>query len=146
MSPILLVVFRFEVADRLVDVGSIGTRRAARKDEAQQERCDQGGKQDHQHHHREQVARELDQRRQETIRTRFGKLIREGIEAGFLRKDIEAELLVFLFATLVQNVMSPETLSRLPLSASQAFAVISGVLFEGILTDKGRAKSREKES
>ncbi|MCZ6879341.1 MAG: TetR/AcrR family transcriptional regulator [Acidobacteria bacterium] len=96
--------------------------------------------------HAPDVWQELDQRRQETIRTRFGKLIKEGIKAGFLRKDIEAELLVFLFSTLVQNVMSPETLSRLPLSASQAFAVISGVLFEGILTDKGRAKSREKES
>ena len=96
--------------------------------------------------HAPEVWQELDQRRQETIRTRFGKLIKEGIEAGFLRKDIEAELLVLLFSTLVQNVINPQTLSRLPLSASQAFAVISGVLFEGILTDKGRAKSREKES
>ena len=96
--------------------------------------------------HAPDVWQELDQRRQETIRTRFGKLIREGIKAGFLRKDIEAELLVLLFSTLVQNVMSPQTLSRLPLTASQAFAVISGVLFEGILTDKGRARSREKES
>ncbi len=96
--------------------------------------------------HAPDVWQELDQRRQETIRTRFGKLIREGIKAGFLRKDIEAELLVLLFSTLVQNVMNPQTLSRLPLTASQAFAVISGVLFEGILTDKGRARSREKES
>ena len=96
--------------------------------------------------HAPDVWQELDQRRQETIRTRFGKLIREGIEAGFLRKDIEAELLVLLFLTLVQNVMNPQTLSRLPLTASQAFAVISGVLFEGILTDKGRVRSREKES
>ncbi len=96
--------------------------------------------------HAPDVWQELDQRRQETIRTRFGKLIREGIEAGFLRKDIEAELLVLLFSTLVQNVINPQTLSRLPLSAPQAFAVITGVLFEGILTDKGIAKSREKES
>ena len=96
--------------------------------------------------HAPDVWQELDQRRQETIRTRFGKLIREGIEAGFLRKDIEAELLVLLFLILVQNVMNPQTLSRLPLTAPQAFAVISGVLFEGILTDKGRARSREKES
>ncbi len=96
--------------------------------------------------HAPDVWQELDQRRQETIRTRFGKLIKEGIKAGFLRKDIEAELLVLLFSTLVQNVMNPQTLSRLPLSAPQACAVISGVLFEGILTDKGRARSREKES
>jgi hypothetical protein len=55
-------------------------------------------------------------------------------------------MLVLLFSTLIRNVMNPETLSRLPLSAPQAFSVISGVLFEGILTDKGRSQYRKKES
>ncbi len=96
--------------------------------------------------HAPEVWKELDQRRQETIHTRFGQLIQEGVKEGFLRKDIDAEVLVLLFSTLIRNVMNPETLSRLPLSAPQAFSVISGVLFEGILTDKGRAKYRKKES
>jgi len=96
--------------------------------------------------HAPEVWQELDQRRQETIHTRFGQLIQEGVKEGFLRKDIDAEVLVLLFSTLIRNIVNPETLSHLPLSAPQAFSVISGVLFEGILTDKGRAQYRKKES
>jgi hypothetical protein len=96
--------------------------------------------------HAPEVWQELDQRRQEHIRTRFGQLIREGVKEGFLRKDINADVLVLLFLTLIRGVVNPETLSHLPLSAPQAFSVISGVLFEGILTDKGRAQYRKKES
>ena len=96
--------------------------------------------------HAPEVWQELDQRRQEHIHTRFGQLIQEGVKEGFLRKDIDAKVLVLLFSTLIRNILNPETLSRLPLSAPQAFSVISGVLFEGILTDKGRAQYRKKES
>jgi hypothetical protein len=92
------------------------------------------------------VWQELDRRRQETIHTRFGQLIQEGVKDGFLRKDIDAEVLVLLFSTLIRNIVNPETLSQLPLSAPQAFSVISRVLFEGILTNKGRAQYRRKES
>ena len=96
--------------------------------------------------HAPEVWQELDRRRQETIHTRFGQLIQEGVKDGFLRKDIDAEVLVLLFSTLIRNIVNPETLSQLPLSAPQAFSVISGVLFEGILTNKGRAQYRRKES
>ena len=95
--------------------------------------------------HAPEVWQELDRRREEHIHTRFGQLIQEGVKEGFLRKDIDAEVLVLLFSTLIRNIVNPETLSHLPLSASQAFSVISGVLFEGILTDKGRAQYRKKE-
>ena len=96
--------------------------------------------------HAPEVWQELDQRRQEHIHTRFGQLIHEGVKKGFLRKDINADVLVLLFSTLIRNVVNPETLSHLPLSAPQAFSVISGVLFEGILTEKGRAQYHKKES
>ncbi len=96
--------------------------------------------------HAPEVWQELDPRRQETIHTRFGQLIQEGVKEGFLRKDIDADVLVLLFSTLIRNIVNPETLSHLPLSAPQAFSVISGVLFEGILTDKGRTQYRKKES
>ncbi len=96
--------------------------------------------------HAPEVWQELDQRREEHIHTRFGQLIQEGVKEGCLRKDIDAKVLVLLFSTLIRNILNPETLSRLPLSAPQAFSVISGVLFEGILTDKGRSQDRKKES
>ena len=73
--------------------------------------------------HAPEVWQELDQRREKHIHTRFGQLIQEGVKEGFLRKDIDAEVLVLLFSTLIRHVVNPETLSHLPLSAPQAFSV-----------------------
>ena len=96
--------------------------------------------------HAPEVWQELDQRRKETIQTRFGELIDEGIQAGFLRQDIDPELLVLLFSTLIQHIINPQILSWLPLSTTQAFATINQVVFEGILTAKGRKQYRKMES
>ena len=90
--------------------------------------------------HAPDIWRELDQRRSQSIKKYFGALIDEGIQKGVLKKNVDAEFLVLLVSTLILNIINPETLSRLPLSATQAFANINQVVFEGILTDKGRAQ------
>ena len=90
--------------------------------------------------HAPDIWQELDRRRSQPIKKYLGALIHEGIHKGVLRKDVDAEFLVLLFSTLILNIINPETLSRLPLSTTQAFANINQVVFRGILTDKGRAK------
>ena len=90
--------------------------------------------------HAPDIWQELDRRRSQSLKKYLGVLIHEGIHKGVLRKDVDAEFLVLLFSTLILNIINPETLSRLPLSTSQAFANINQVVFRGILTDKGRAK------
>ena len=90
--------------------------------------------------HAPDIWQELDQRRSQSIKKYFGALIDEGIQKGVLKKQVDAEFLVLLVSTLILNIINPETLSRLPLSATQAFANINQVVFEGILTDKGRAQ------
>ena len=90
--------------------------------------------------HAPDIWQELDRRRSQSIKKYLGALIHEGIHKGVLRKDVDAEFLVLLFSTLILNIINPETLSRLPLSTTQAFANINQVVFRGILTDKGRAK------
>ncbi len=92
------------------------------------------------------IWQELDRRRSRSIKKYLGALINEGIQKGFLRKEVEAEFLVLLFSTLILNIINPETLSRMPLSTTQAFANINLVVFQGILTDQGRAKYHSMES
>lgn len=95
--------------------------------------------------HAPDIWQELDRRRSQSIKKYLGALFEEGIQKGFLRKDVDAEFLILLFSTLILNIINPETLSRLPLSTTQAFANINQVVFQGILTAKGRATFQSME-
>lgn len=92
--------------------------------------------------HAPEVWKEVDQRRNQIIRQRFGELLQKGVQSKAIRRDINTELLVLVYLTLVQRIVNPETLSQLPLSASQAFETIISVMFEGILTDQARRRFR----
>lgn len=94
--------------------------------------------------HAPEVWKEVDQRRNQIIRQRFGKLFQKGVQSKAIRRDIDAELLVLIYLTLVQRIVNPETLSQLPLSMSQAFETIISVMFEGILTDRARRRFRAR--
>lgn len=86
------------------------------------------------------VWEEFDAWRQQRVLGKFGGLIRQGIAEGFIRKELDPQLLTIIHATLMRRVMNPETLAELPLSASQTFATLLTVFFEGILTATARAK------
>jgi AcrR family transcriptional regulator len=88
------------------------------------------------------VWEEFDAWRQKRVLGKFGGLIRQGIAEGFIRKDLDPQLLTIIQATLIRQVMNPETLVRLPLSAGQTFATLLTVFFEGILTTEARTKFR----
>jgi AcrR family transcriptional regulator len=94
--------------------------------------------------HVPEVWKEVDQRRNQIIRQRFGKMFQKGVQSKAIRRDIDAELLVLVYVTLVQRIVNPETLSQLPLSMSQAFETIISVMFEGILTDQARRRFRAR--
>ncbi len=88
------------------------------------------------------VWEEFDAWRQKRVMGKFGGLIRQGIAEGFIRKDLDPQLLTIIHATVVRRVMNPETLAQLPLSASQTFATLLTVFFEGILTPEARTRYR----
>ena len=85
------------------------------------------------------IWKEVDTRRSRIIQNKFGELFKKGAQNKTFRRDINAQLLILIFSTLIQKIINPETLSQLPFSASQAFEAIVSVIFEGILTDQGRA-------
>lgn len=84
------------------------------------------------------VWRPVYEKRAEVIRTRFGKLLRQGVGEGLVRDDLEVEFLILAFTALVQKVISPETLAELPVSVAQAFEKLYSILLLGVLTEKAR--------
>ena len=86
------------------------------------------------------VWEEFDAWRQKRVLGKFGGLIRQGIAEGFIRKDLDPQLLTTIYATLIRQVMNPETLARLPHSAGQTLATLLTVFFQGILTPEAKTK------
>jgi AcrR family transcriptional regulator len=70
----------------------------------------------------------------------FGSLIREGRQKRIFRNDIDEHLVLLIYVHVIQNIINPETLSQLPLSAPQVYEHVIKVIFEGILTDDARTQ------
>jgi hypothetical protein len=64
----------------------------------------------------------------------------EGVRKGAFKNQINPQLLLLIYTTLIQRIINPETLSQLPLTPSQALAAIREIFFEGALTDKARVQ------
>jgi AcrR family transcriptional regulator len=78
-------------------------------------------------------------RRQHTMK-KAADLIEEGVEKGIFRKDIDQQLTLLMYINSINGIINPEILSQLPCSSNQAFETIIKIMFEGILTEDGRAK------
>ncbi len=68
------------------------------------------------------------------------QLFREGIEKGIFRNDINEEVLILIYTTVFQNLVTPETFVQSPYSMKQFFDTLNSIVFEGILTPEARMK------
>lgn len=68
----------------------------------------------------------------------FTKLINQGIKEGYIKADINSELIVMIYTAAIHEIMIPEVLSQLPFTSNQVYDEIIKILFEGILSEKGR--------
>lgn len=87
-----------------------------------------------------ELFRLIETRRREMIQRHMGKLFSEGTKAGILRNDIPGELLIEIFLGVVQAIMNPAKLLELGLTVKAGFAAILSVMFEGTVTEEGRAR------
>lgn len=76
--------------------------------------------------------------RREKILFNFRGLIADGVRRGVFRKDVDQELLLQIYLTLVQEFVNPDRLAQSNCAMSEIFETIARVLFEGILTDQAR--------
>jgi AcrR family transcriptional regulator len=72
----------------------------------------------------------------------FGRLFDEGIGAGHVRAQVNRDLLIRMLLLSVQGIIRPEAIGELHLHPRQALDHILAILFDGILTSKGRKARR----
>jgi len=84
--------------------------------------------------------KEIDEFRRKRILEDFKKLIVEGVETGVFRSDVNVDVLVMMYASAMQTIVNPETLSTLPLNAAQAYEAIVDIIFGGIFTKEAKEK------
>lgn len=88
--------------------------------------------------HAPDLWREVERFRYQKVMANFGRLVRKGQAAGAIRRDVDPELLTVIFTATIQGVVNPQTLARLPYSASQLFQAVGKTMFIGILTERAK--------
>lgn len=94
--------------------------------------------------HAPHIWKEVEVQRDRIIRSSFSRLIQEGNQEKNFREDIDPYLVMLIYLAAVQQILNPESISRLPFTLGQAFEGIIKVLLEGVLTSKARRKMGKK--
>lgn len=79
-------------------------------------------------------------RRRQVIQTYFGSLLEECRKAGIVRKDISTRLIIEILLGATEAIMNPARMGELGLSPKTGYSTIINVVFEGVLTEKGRRR------
>jgi AcrR family transcriptional regulator len=81
-----------------------------------------------------------DEFQQHQIYTVVSRVIQEGISKGMFRSDIDESIITAMFIASFQSLLRPEMMGRIRRPIPQIVEAISGVLFQGILTDDARER------
>lgn len=87
-----------------------------------------------------EVWKDIEEFRSKKAYKHLSQLIEEGVESGIFRKDVDNNVIVVGYVASIHSLINPDVLSKLPISADQAFRDILKILFEGIFTTEGRKK------
>lgn len=88
--------------------------------------------------------KEVDNFRNEKVTSDFALMVQQGVNLGIFRSDVNVQVFVLMYASAMRSIVNPEALSHLPLNVSQAYQSAVTVFFEGMMTDEGRSKYRDK--
>lgn len=89
-----------------------------------------------------EIWKDIEQFRENRAYKNLSDLIKDGIQNGIFRDDVNTEVVVLAYVSAIHTLINPETLSKLPISADQAFRDILKIMFEGLFTSEGRKKYR----
>lgn len=82
----------------------------------------------------------IQSRRRELIQRYFDRIFADGRKAGILRKDIPTRLMIEMLLGVTEAIMNPPKMAELGLTPTTGYMSIMKVIFEGLLTEKGRSK------
>lgn len=80
----------------------------------------------------------VEERRRQVIQRYFGRLFDAGRRAGIIRKDISTRLMIEMLLGMTEAIMNPPKMAELGLTPKSGYMSIMTVMFEGLLTEKGR--------
>ena len=81
----------------------------------------------------------VETKRRENIHKYFGKLVGDGQIAGIIREDVPTRLIVEILLGATEAIINPKKLTELGLTPKDGFSAIFTVIFEGVITEAGRA-------
>jgi AcrR family transcriptional regulator len=81
---------------------------------------------------------EIETFRQDKIAKNFRVILEAGRREGYFREDVDLDLLLAMFASLVQEFVNPAAFLRTGRTPAESFESVIKVFFQGIVTDKGR--------
>ena len=84
------------------------------------------------------VWQEVHDFRQDKILKNFRIILESGRREGYFRADVDLDLLLRMFLSLVQQLVTPEEVRRTGRAPAAIFESVIKVFFQGILSDKGR--------
>lgn len=76
----------------------------------------------------------------ELIKRDFYLITSIGVKKGCFRNDINEHVAFLMYYHSVRNIMTPDVLSNLPLTAQDVLGNIYEIMFMGILTEEARVK------
>ena len=90
-----------------------------------------------------EIWEEMRKKRKVLIIKYFTRIIDEGVENRVIRADLDKELFIMIYLAAIENIINPQVLSEMEFSAGEVLDVILTMVFEGVLTEKGRTKLKE---
>jgi AcrR family transcriptional regulator len=84
------------------------------------------------------VWKEVESFRREKLLPNFKSILEAGDKQGLFRGDIDLGLLMEMFLRLIESFVNPAEILRSGRSPAETFESVIKVLFQGILTDRGR--------
>ncbi|HUI70915.1 MAG TPA: TetR/AcrR family transcriptional regulator [Spirochaetia bacterium] len=88
----------------------------------------------------------LDKFRREHVFSIVTRLLEEGRKKGFIRKDIDGQLVPLLFVSAISSVLTPSQILTFAFPPKILFESFIQILFGGILTDSARHKFLTQEA
>ena len=88
--------------------------------------------------HTPELWAEYERARSRRLDRFYGALIKQGIEQGIFRDDLDEEFVLLMYTKLTEILIKPSFLQNLSVSTVEANKFITKLFLEGVLTDKGR--------
>lgn len=87
-----------------------------------------------------EVFQKVERLRREAIQEFFGELMRQGRRAGFIRKDVPAQVIIEILLAGVQAIVNPARIDELGLTPKAACGLITKIVLEGAIDPPSRER------